>query len=769
MHILVLKNLFKYSMLTHKNMKLKQKKRVLVTSALPYVNNVPHLGNIIGSVLSADVFARFCKSFGYECIYICGTDEHGTATETKALEEGVSPQEICDKYYVIHKKIYEWFNIGFDSFGRTSTQEHAELTQEIFLKLNKNGYITRQTVEQLYCRRCKSFLADRFVEGTCPKCGYEDARGDQCDSCGTLLNAQELIEPSCKVCRTKPQVRQTEHLFIDLPKIEPLLVRWMDRRSVNWSSNAQKISYAWIKEGLKQRAITRDLRWGVPVPYKGFEEKVFYVWFDAPIGYISITKKAFPQHWKGWWYDDYDTDNPKGVKLYQFMGKDNVPFHTVIFPSSLLGTNDAYTMLYTISSTEYLNYEDTKFSKSRGIGVFGDTAMETGIPADVFRYYLIRNRPERSDSTFSWDDLLEKTNNELVANLGNLVNRTLTFVSNFFDRTVPEPELGTDDRAFIKSIQDEEKKLTELLEKVELKEGLRQVMHISRLANQYLQEQAPWKMIKEKPARAKTTLYILVQIVKDLGVMIEPYMPASSENIFKQLNIDKRGWDNLGKLSIKAGHAINEPKILFKKLEKQQTDELKRRFSGEDHNRRAHKESGQQSAQQSGSRSSLGSSGADERDKRDVFALRLKVGRIIDVSDHPDADKLLVIIADCGDEKRQLVAGIKSHYAKEDLVGKDIVVVSNLKPAKLRGVESQGMVLAAEKEGIVRLIDPSGIKPGTILSPEGMDVSSEKITIKEFAKVTMTTKDGFLVLGSKRIGNGGMFACSDLDDGADVR
>ena len=333
--------------------------KILITSALPYANNVPHLGNIVGAVLSADVFARFCRSFGYETLYVCGTDEHGTATETKALEEGVTPQEICDRFYAIHKNIYDWFNISFDEFGRTATEEQKELTQDIFLKLYGNGYIHEERVEQLYCPSCDRFMADRFVEGICPYCDYDGARGDQCDACGKLLNAVELKRPHCKVCSGEPVLKEADHLFLDLEKIEPKLREWIDERSPQWAQNARTITYAWLKEGLKKRAITRDLKWGVPVPLENYKDKVFYVWFDAPIGYLSITKKAFPDTWKAWW------KKPEDVILYQFMGKDNIAFHTIIFPASLLGSGDTYTMLHQLSSTEYLNYENDKFSKSR--------------------------------------------------------------------------------------------------------------------------------------------------------------------------------------------------------------------------------------------------------------------------------------------------------------------------------------------------------------------------------------------------------------------
>lgn len=703
------------------------KQKILITSALPYVNNVPHLGNIIGAVLSADVFARFCRSFGHDIIYICGTDEHGTATETKALEEGVTPKQICDKYYKIHKKVYDWFNISFDDFGRTSTKEQTELTQDIFLKLQKNGFIVEDIVEQLYCEKCNKFLADRFVEGTCPYCDYEDARGDQCDNCSRMLNAVELKNPRCRVCSSTPVIRKTEHLFIDLPKLKPKLLKWIDESSKNWSNNAKTMTYAWIKEGLKKRAISRDLNWGVPIPMDKYKDKVFYVWFDAPIGYLSITKKALPDKWESWWKN-------KGVKLYQFMGKDNIPFHTIIFPASLIGSGDNYTMLYQISSTEYLNYEDGKFSKSRGVGIFGTDAIDTGIPADVFRYYLLVNRPEKSDSDFRWDDFREKNNNELVANLGNLVNRTITFINRFFENRVPEVKLSEDDKSFLESARQEEKKVTSMLENVEIKDALKQIMHISKLGNQYFQENEPWKKVRENPERAAASLYVLANFVSDLAIMIRPYIPDTSDKIFNQLNIKPLAWDSLSSLPLKAGHEINKPEILFTKLEDSRIDSLKQKFSSKE------------------------------------FPLKLRVAKILEAKEHPDADKLVILQIDLGDEKRQIVAGIKAYYSLEELVGKQIVVVTNLKPAKLRGQESNGMLLAASKdESRVVLVDASGCEIGEELSVQGLENSQKQVDYPEFSKINLEVKDNKLLADGKIIDTDSGRISIDADDGWTVK
>jgi methionyl-tRNA synthetase len=374
-------------------------KRRLITSALPYVNNVPHLGNLI-QVLSADAFARFCRLSGYETLYVCGTDEYGTATENRAAEEGISPKELCDRYYAIHADIYNWFNIAFDKFGRTSSPIQTEVTQDIFLKLDKAGHICERTIEQFYCSKCERFLADRYIRGNCPVCGSADARGDQCEACGKLLDPTDLKNPQCSACGSTPSLQKTNHLYIDLPGIKDKLEKWIKDASVKgfWANNAVQMTQAWIRDGLKERAITRDLKWGIPVPKTGYEKKVFYVWFDAPIGYISITgmlgediargKKAYNGPSFSNWRDfvNYWWKSPGEVDLFQFIGKDNIPFHTVIFPSSLLGSGDKWTMLHHMSSSEYLNYESGKFSKSRGVGVFGTDAKETGIPSDVWRF-----------------------------------------------------------------------------------------------------------------------------------------------------------------------------------------------------------------------------------------------------------------------------------------------------------------------------------------------------------------------------------------------
>ncbi|XP_056251398.1 methionine--tRNA ligase, cytoplasmic isoform X1 [Seriola aureovittata] len=561
------------------------KRNILLTSALPYVNNVPHLGNIIGCVLSADVFSRYGRLRGWNLLFVCGTDEYGTATENKAREEGLTPQQICDKYHAIHSSIYKWFQIDFDFFGRTTTEKQTEIAQNIFWRLHKHEFLVEDTVEQLRCENCQRFLADRFVEGICPHCSYPEARGDQCDKCGRLINAVELREPQCKVCRQTPVIRSSKHLFLDLPKLETQLEQWLDKSTStgDWTVNAKQITRSWLRDGLKPRCITRDLQWGTPVPHPDFKEKVFYVWFDAPIGYLSITAN-YTDKWEKWW------KNPQQVELYNFMAKDNVPFHSVVFPCSLLGAQDNYTLVNHLVATEYLNYEDTKFSKSRGVGVFGDMAKDTGIPADVWRFYLLYVRPEGQDSAFSWADMALKNNSELLNNLGNFINRAGMFVTKFFEGCVPAMELQQEDKKLLALVGWELQQYIQLMDKVKIRDALKHILNISRHGNQYIQVNEPWKKIKggdTERQRAGTVTGVSVNIACLLSVMLLPYMPTVSQTIRDQLNAPQSCINTMLQgtgtfvCTLRAGHRIGTVSPLFQKLEVDQIEALKKRFGGQ--------------------------------------------------------------------------------------------------------------------------------------------------------------------------------------------
>ncbi|CAZ84391.1 unnamed protein product [Tuber melanosporum] len=531
-------------------------RNVLITAALPYVNNVPHLGNIVGSVLSADAFSRYAKARNYNTLYICGTDEYGTATETKALEEGITPRALCDKY-------------------------NTEIAQDIFLNLQKNDLLVEESMTQLFCEKHQGFLADRFVEGTCPKCGYEDARGDQCDTCGLLLDPFELINPRCKLDGTGPIKRDSKHIFIQLDKLQPEIEEWVSKASEEgqWSKNGRIITESWLKTGLKPRCITRDLTWGTPVPVPGYEDKVMYVWFDACIGYVSITAN-YTKEWEKWW------KNKDEVKLYQFMGKDNVPFHTVVFPGSEIGTREGnWTMLHHISTTEYLQYEGGKFSKSRGVGVFGNNARDTGVPPSVWRYYLLSSRPETGDTQFVWQDFATKNNSELLANLGNFVNRLIKFINAKYAGVVPDYTIGINDISFgqyKESVNALLKSYIEELENVHIRAGLERAMAISGEGNRFLQDnKLDNALFTNSPKKAAAVVGFGINLIYLLSALIYPYMPATSESIVKQLNAPHRSipdvWDVDGLLP---GHVIGRAEYLFSRIEEKQVQEWKSRYGG---------------------------------------------------------------------------------------------------------------------------------------------------------------------------------------------
>lgn len=554
------------------------KRNVMITSALPYVNNVPHLGNIIGCVLSADVYARYCRIRGDNTLYICGTDEYGTATETKAYQEGMTCQEICDKFNAIHSEVYEWFNISTDHFGRTSTAKQEEIVHEIFKDLDANGMLCEKEVQQLWSPGLDKFLADRFVEGTCPlpECGYEDARGDQCDKCGHLLDAIDLINPRCKFTGCKPVVKTSKHLYIDLTKLSPEIVSHYESVKADWSNNAQQITESWLKKGLEPRCITRDLKWGIRVPKEGYESKVFYVWFDAPIGYPSITA-TYTDEWRQWWFK-----NDKNVEYYQFMGKDNVPFHSIIFPSFLLGTRKPWKLVDNINGTEYLNYENGKFSKSRGIGVFGNQAKQTDIPSDVWRFYLLYVRPEVCDTEFQWADFQLKNNSELLNNLGNFVNRALTFVMKFYDGKIPEAQINGTMRTWVSEVNDCLTEYNTNLSNNKQRDALRNILAISRLGNKLIQVWQPWVKVKKAETKheADSCVMLAANLSALIGSLLHPFLPVTSNEIYRQLNHEKLQIPNSFGRMIPTHHQITDAVPLFRKLEDAEINGYREKFAG---------------------------------------------------------------------------------------------------------------------------------------------------------------------------------------------
>ena len=764
--------------------------RRLITSALPYVNNVPHLGNLL-QVLSADVFARFCRSRGYDTLYICGTDEYGTATETKALEENKKPRELCNYYHAIHKDIYDWFGINFDYFGRTSTQQQTEIVQSLFKQLDERGFIKENTIEQLYCPECERFLADRYVHGVCPHCGYEDARGDQCEKCGKLLEPTDLKAPRCSTCGATPELKSTKHLYIDLPAIQAEYAEWMKTASVDgkWAKNAIQMTEAWIRDGLHERAITRDLKWGIPVPKEGFEDKVFYVWFDAPIGYISITKaladklakeespEAFD--WKTWWLPSESAEEKAKipVDLFQFIGKDNIPFHTVIFPSTLIGSGKNWTKLHHMSSTEYLNYENGKFSKSKGIGVFGTDARESGIPADAWRFYAFYNRPEKSDFQFMWKDFQEKMNSELIGNLGNLVNRTTTFISKYYDGVIPS--FKKDEELWAKILEGE-KKVTELLEWSELKDAFHEIFAISSIANKAFQDGEPWKTRNTDPEAAANLIGNLAYVLKDLMIMVHPYLPHYAEKVLsffgktgvtgkvgKPNNEGALTWADLGKLE--GLDKLYKSEIIFKTMDNPTTDAYRERYSGKQADRlnqetaaKPEKQDNKKKEKKVEQKEAPKKEPLTKEQQIDIFNEKviLKVAKITEVTRHPDAEKLYVEKLDDGTGvERVICSGLVPYLKEEDLLGKHVVIADNLKPRKLRGIESRGMLLAADytdadgKE-CVEVLDCSWATPGTPVVLEGTDpafAKAEVVDADTFFEVPITVTEKTVNINGKAL------------------
>ena len=814
----------------------KDKRNVLITSALPYVNNEPHLGNIIGCVLSADVYARFCRAREYNTLFVCGTDEYGTATETKAFQEKLTCEQICDKYHVLHKNIYDWFGICFDEFGRTSTHRQTRVAQEIFHEVHSKGKVHEESMEQLYSEALGRFLADRLVEGTCPKCGYEDARGDQCDNCGSLLSPTELINPRCKLTGTKPVMKATNHLFLNLTQVESRLNNWInwrsgkkglkakyqgmekgekktekteveDRKDGMWSSNCQRVTETWMKEGLRPRCITRDLKWGTPVPLEGFTDKVFYVWFDAPIGYISITASLFAKRmkgqshgastaigegqddpedacygpnaaWRQWWQagnseqeEEAATTSSKKpeVELVQFMGKDNIPFHTIMFPSTLIGTASApednqWTLMKSISVTEYLTYEGDKFSKSRSRGVFGSDAEATGIPPDVWRYTLLSSRPEGNDSDFKWQDLANRCNGELLANLGNFVNRTLSFAHARFDGHFPslddmwtaaeqsqgkdsDPNANSFDEELGGAVQPLVKEYIGAMEKMQMREGLRLILACSKAGNQFFQEKQPWVLIKDPETRPKCARAIAacVGLVRILACLMQPFMPATCASILIQMELPETSYAIDDQLVLGSRYpsglvplstSIKKPAVLFSEISDDMMTDMKAKFSGapvdpaEAAKKKAEKEQKKAAAKK-------GAGGkkpkAPTNTEIDVSRLDLVVGELKKVWRHPNADSLYCEEIDLGEERggaRQVVSGLVGKIPLETMIGKHVVAVANMKPSKMRGMESKAMVLAAfdksDPSKVELVTPPAGAKAGDSVFAKGFEGEADE-------------------------------------------
>ena len=540
----------------------------IVASAWPYVNNVPHLGNLIGSILSADVFARYLRLKGEDVIFVSGSDEHGTPIEIEAIKRGVHPKQLTDQAHEYITALFRQYGISFDNYTRTESDVHKEFVKEFMMKLYNNGYIFTQDDILPYCPRDKMFLPDRFVVGTCPYCGYPNAHGDQCDNCGRLLHPTELINPRCAICGGPVEFRKSKHWFFDLPKLQEKLLQWLENS--NLPPKVKNYSINWVKEGLKPRSVTRDNKWGIPAPFPGAEGKTIYVWFDALLGYISATKEYGirindPELWKRYWFD-------KETRTVYFIGKDNIPFHSIIFPAMLMASGEPYVLPWFISATEYLLFEGEQFSKSRRWGIWIDEALEL-LPADYWRFVLIRIRPETKDTDFTWKELVKIVNKDMNDDIGNFIHRVLRFTETRFNSTVPEPgEFGEIDKEYSGYIKSAPGRVSEQMESFRLKQALEEVIELARRGNQYLNAKAPWDAIKKNPSDAATTIYVSINAVATLAVLLAPFTPSSAEKLWKMLNmpgsVHKKGvWREVeGKFLVSPGHRIGKPEPLFHKL-----------------------------------------------------------------------------------------------------------------------------------------------------------------------------------------------------------
>lgn len=562
--------------------------KILITSALPYINGVPHLGHMVGCLLPSDVYARFMRMMGHEVLYIAGTDEHGTTSEVGALKEGLSVEDYCNKYHAEHKATYDAFELSFDCFGRTSSPQNKEITYHIFSKLDENGFIDEKTIKQVYSVDDKQFLADRYITGTCPYCGYDKARGDQCENCTKVLEPTELINPKSTISgSTNLEVRETKHLFLNLPKIEKRLAEWVKSKEPYWPDVAYSIAQKWLKEGLQERCITRDLKWGFPVNKAGYEDKVFYVWFDAPIGYIGITKqwadeKPQERDWKKWWL------NADDVKYVEFMGKDNVPFHAIFFPAMLLGTGEKWTFVDYLKGMSYLTFEGGKFSKSEHRGVFADKAVEE-FPADYWRYWLMANAPESSDSSFTFDGFVSTVNKDLNGVLGNFVSRVLKMTASKFSPEVPAGGAFTSqENELISALQEKVNNYFSYLENMEFRKALNELRAIWVDGNNYISVAEPWSVIKENPERAAAILRVCINLIRIYAILSYPIMPKVAENMLAKLGLSVQDMPSLKNFDVKEQIQFLKPgakfevgDALFERITPEKCQELKEKYGSQ--------------------------------------------------------------------------------------------------------------------------------------------------------------------------------------------
>ena len=666
----------------------KEFKRYLITSALPYANGPVHIGHLAGVYVPSDIYTRYLRLRGRDVISVCGSDEHGVPITIKAKKEGITPQQVVDRYHAIIKDSFEKFGISFDIYSRTSSKTHAETASAFFRKLYDEGKFVEQTTEQFYDEEAKSFLADRYIKGTCPKCNAEGAYGDQCEVCGSTLSPEELINPYSTLSGATPVKRETKHWYLPLDQYEQMLREWILEGHKEWKSNVYGQCKSWLDGGLLPRAVSRDLDWGIPVPVEGAEGKVLYVWFDAPIGYISATKDLTPD-WEKYWKSE-DT------KLVHFIGKDNIVFHCIVFPS-MLKAHGGYILPENVPSNEFLNLEGDKISTSRNWAVWlHEYLVDFPGKEDVLRYALCATAPETKDNDFTWKDYQARNNNELVAVLGNFVNRALVLTKKYYDGVVPAcGELSDYDRDTITELSSIKESLENNIENYRFREALKDAMNFARIGNKYLADSEPWKLIKTDAERVKTILNIALQITANIAVAIEPFMPFSAAKILNMLACEKFGWERLGAMDLLVeGHQIGEPTLLFEKIEDDVIQkQLDRLAEIKKQNMAAEVKAEPQKA---------------ECTFEDFQKMDIRVSTILEAEKLPKTKKLLKLTIDTGIDKRTIVSGIAEHFSPEELVGQQVLVLVNLAPRDFKGITSQGMILMAEDAtGALRLLQPN--------------------------------------------------------------
>ncbi len=688
--------------------------RYTITAALPYTNGPIHIGHLAGVYVPADIYSRYLRLKGNDVAFVCGSDEHGVAISMKAKKEGVTPKEVIDKYHGIIKKSFADFGISFDNYSRTSAAVHHKTASDFFVKLYEQGDFIEEETEQLYDDEAKQFLADRFVIGTCPKCGNEEAYGDQCERCGSSLNATDLINPKSTITGTVPSLKKTKHWFLPLDRYEGFLKEWiLEGHKADWKPNVYGQCKSWIDDGLKPRAVTRDLDWGIPVPVEGGEGKVLYVWFDAPIGYISSTKEWAEREGKDW--EPYWKS--KDTKLVHFIGKDNIVFHCIIFPSMLKAHGD-FILPENVPANEFLNLEGNKLSTSKNWAVWLHEYLEE-FPdmQDVLRYALTANAPETKDNDFTWKDYQARNNNELVAIFGNFVNRVAVLTQKYYNGIVPTPgALSEVDKETLEALKGFPEILSNSLERYRFREGSQELMNLARLGNKYLADEEPWKLIKTDEERVKTIMYVALQIATGLAVLSEPFLPFTSAKLKGILGVAQNdqnsaissaaeksiNWDDIASedILLPGGHQLNPSELLFRKIE---DEEIQKQLDKLEATKKSN-------AETTPSTDAIENEIMPQKETiayEDFAKLDMRVGTILEAEKMPKADKLLVLKIDTGIDTRTIVSGIAESFKPEDIIGKKVTVLVNLAPRKLRGVESEGMILMTEnQEGKLVFMNP---------------------------------------------------------------